>query len=230
MKHDRAAAIIVAAGHSRRMEGTDKIFASLGGRPVIAWSLNVFEGCPSVTQVILVLNKNNFRTGQKLMASGQWPKLTDVCLGGLRRQDSVRAGLQLVKATDWVIVHDGARPFITPGLVEEVLNAARETGAAIAAVPARDTVKLARNDATVSRTIRRERVWLAQTPQVFRYNMIKQAYESKTRYATDDASLVERLGINVRLHHSSYLNIKITTPEDMMLAQRQAIYIAKERT
>ncbi|MEW6142619.1 MAG: 2-C-methyl-D-erythritol 4-phosphate cytidylyltransferase [Chloroflexota bacterium] len=229
MSRNNAAAIIIAAGTSQRMEGIDKTFASLGGRPLVVWSLDAFQDCPSVSQTILVLNENNIQAGQKLLASGRWPKLTDICLGGARRQDSVKAGLELLKTAGWVIIHDGARPFITRKLIEDGLQAARETGAAIAAVPARDTVKMARKNATVSRTIPRERIWLTQTPQVFRYNIIKRAYDRKTSDATDDAALVERLGISVRLYHGSYLNMKITTPEDLALARRQAIAISYRR-
>jgi len=230
MSRRDAVAIIVAAGQSRRMGGLDKTFTSLGGHPMVTWSLNTFEDCPSVKQIVLVLNKTNITTGQRLLASGCWPKLTNVCLGGARRQDSVKAGLDRAKAVGWVIIHDGARPFVTRKLVEDGLRAARETGAAIAAVPARDTVKLARRDASISRTLPRERIWLAQTPQVFRYNIIKRAYNGKTRDVTDDAVLVERLGIRVRLYHSSYTNLKITTPEDLALARRQARAMLKEKS
>ncbi|MCX8126155.1 MAG: 2-C-methyl-D-erythritol 4-phosphate cytidylyltransferase [Dehalococcoidia bacterium] len=220
MSRDKAAAIVVAAGQSQRMEGTDKILASLGGRPVITWSLDALETCPSIGQIVLVLNSNNLPAGQELMASKRWPKLSGVCLGGIRRQDSVKAGLALVKDFSWVVVHDGARPFISSRLIEGVLEAAHDTGAAIAAIPARDTIKLARKkDATVSRTIPRERVWLAQTPQVFSYNIIRRAYEIETGDVTDDASLVERLGIKVKLYYGSHWNIKITTPEDLELAR-----------
>lgn len=222
-------AIIVAAGQSQRMGGTDKTFARVGGRPVIAWSLNAFEDCSSIREIILVLNENNIRAGQRLISSRRWPKLTNVCLGGARRQDSVKAGLDRVKAAGWVIIHDGARPFVTRKLIEDGLRAARKTGAAIAAVPARDTVKLARRDAIISRTLPRERVWLAQTPQVFRYNIIKRAYDGKAIDVTDDAALVERLGISVRLYPGSYTNMKITTLEDLALARRQAHTMLREK-
>jgi 2-C-methyl-D-erythritol 4-phosphate cytidylyltransferase len=230
MSHKDVAAIIVAAGRSRRMAGTDKTFADLGGRPVVSWSLATFERSPAINQIILVLNKDNFEAGRELVRSGLRPGLTHVCLGGERRQDSVKAGLDMVNNAEWIIIHDGARPFVTHKLVEDGLKAARETGAAIAAVPARDTVKLVRKNLTVSRTIPREQVWLAQTPQIFRYDIIKRAYDGTSEEVTDDAALVEKLGFSVRLYHGSYLNMKITTPEDLTLARRQARTIARETT
>jgi 2-C-methyl-D-erythritol 4-phosphate cytidylyltransferase len=227
MSRPEAAAIIVAAGQSRRMGGTDKIFASLGGKPVVSWSLLAFESCPAIKRIVLVLSSANLQRGKKLVGSLGLTKITGVCLGGERRQDSVRAGLNQVRGSEWVAIHDGARPFVTGWLIKDGLKAACETGAAVAAVPSRDTVKLANQD-MVERTLDRNRIWLAQTPQVFRYDILKRAYQTDTGEVTDDAALVEMLGINVKLYSGDYMNVKITTVEDLDIARIHARQLVRE--
>ena len=227
--HVNAAAIIVAAGRASRMGHADKLFAPLAGRPLLAHSLAAFQQCPAVERIVLVLSERNRRQGKALVEGGAFPKVEALCLGGERRQDSVRAGLSALGGAgpdDWVVVHDGARPLVTPALIEEGLAAARETGAAICALPAQDTVKEADEQGLVRETLDRERLWLVQTPQVFRYDMLREAHE-RARLpagqargdATDDASLVEAVGHRVRLYMGSRRNLKVTTPEDLALAE-----------
>ena len=204
------------------MGGADKLFAPLAGRPLLAHSLDAFQRCPAVERVVLVLSERNRRQGEALVEGGAFSKVEAVCLGGGRRQDSVRAGLSALEGLaphDWVVVHDGARPLVTPALIEAGLAAACETGAAACAVPVQDTVKEVDEGGLVRKTLDRERLWLVQTPQVFRYDMLRDAHRRGRAYATDDASLVEALGQRVRLYVGSRRNLKVTTPQDLALAE-----------
>jgi len=215
----KVGAIIVAAGSSRRMGGTDKVFAPLGGKPILARVIDAFEECQSVNQVVIVVSKQNVESCRKLVAEEGWSKVTEVCPGGKRRQDSVAAGLSQLKNCQWVVIHDGARPLLTVDLIEQGLAEARETGAAVAAVPVTDTIKLAGDDRIVRQTPPRQNLWAVQTPQVFRYDIIAEAYRQAKGEVTDDASLVEQLGYKVKLYMGTYDNIKVTTPDDLALAE-----------
>jgi 2-C-methyl-D-erythritol 4-phosphate cytidylyltransferase len=210
--------VIVAAGTSRRMVGINKLFASLAGKPVLAWSVDACHRYDFVQQIVLVLNDKDLARGQKLRKQRDWVKVI-LCPGGARRQDSVKAGLGQLKDCDWVMIHDGARPFLTPDLIEDGLNTVGETGAAVAAVPVKDTIKLADRRSLIKETLKRERLWAAQTPQIFSFDMITRAYEKLTTEVTDDSAAVERLGYKVKLYMGDYENIKVTTPEDFALAR-----------
>jgi len=210
--------IIAAAGSSERMSGIDKMFALLRGKPLLAWSVDTCQECDLVQQIVIVLNSENLKLGQKLAKERAWSKAT-VCLGGARRQDSVREGIHRLQDCEWVMMHDGARPFLTLDLVENGLEAAIETGAAVAAMPVKDTIKLADDTGVVVKTLQRNELWAAQTPQVFRFDMLIKAYQELTTEVTDDAAAVERLGYKVKLYMGAYNNIKVTTPEDLALAQ-----------
>ncbi len=215
----RVGAVVVAAGGSRRMGGVDKVLALLAGKPVLAWVIDVFESCDLITQVVVVVNEQSLEQCRRLVAEHGWLKVTDVCLGGRRRQDSVGAGLARLSHCHWVVIHDGARPLLTEDLIYRGLNEARETGAAVAAVPVTDTIKVAGDDRLVQQTPPRHNLWAVQTPQVFRFDIIKEAYRQAKREVTDDATLVEQLGYRVKLYMGAYDNIKITTPGDLVLAE-----------
>jgi 2-C-methyl-D-erythritol 4-phosphate cytidylyltransferase len=215
----KVSAIIAAAGESRRMNGIDKVLAPLAGRPVISYVLAAFDKCQSVDQIVLVVNEKSLKACQKLIAKEELSKPIEVCVGGKRRQDSVAAGLKKLKDCDWVIIHDGARPLVTKDLIERGLEAARETGAAVAAVPVTDTIKLAGDDRIVLETPVRQNLWAVQTPQVFRFDIITKAYRQAEGEATDDASLVEQAGYKVKLYMGSYDNIKITNNNDLLIAE-----------
>jgi 2-C-methyl-D-erythritol 4-phosphate cytidylyltransferase len=210
--------VIAAAGSSRRM-GMDKVFSSLAGKPLLAWSVDICQSCELVSRIVIVLNKNKLDLGRRLAAERGWSKVVDVCPGGKRRQDSVRQGLNKLKGCEWVIVHDGARPLLTPDLIRHGLEAAQSTGAAVAAVPVKDTVKIGGSDLMVRETLNRQELWAVQTPQVFRFDIITKAHEQIKGDVTDDASMVEQLGYKVKLYMGSYGNIKITTAEDLALAE-----------
>ncbi len=215
----KVGAIIVAAGSSQRMGGVDKVFAPLGGKPVLARVVDAFQACQSVHQVVVVASKQNLESCRRLVAKEGWSKVTDICTGGRRRQDSVTAGLSQLINCEWAVIHDAARPLVTADLIEQGLVAARETGAAVAAVPVTDTIKIAGDDRIVHQTPLRQTLWAAQTPQVFRFGIIDEAYRQAKGEATDDASLAEQLGYKVKLYMGAYDNIKVTTPDDLALAE-----------
>ena len=215
----RVGAIIVAAGKSSRMGGEDKIFAVIAGKALLAHTVDVFENCSSVDEVVIVLSEDSIDRGAGLVKERQWSKVSAVCLGGARRQDSVREGLRRLPDCDWVVVHDGARPCISPELIETGLKEARDFGAALAAVPVTDTVKVVSADSFVEETLPRQRLWAAQTPQVFRSDLISEAHQQAKGYATDDAALVERLNHRVKVYRGSDTNIKVTTPDDLVMAE-----------
>ncbi len=212
-------AVIVAAGSSKRMNGVDKILVPLGGKPLLAWSVEALQQSELVDRIVLVNSQSNLGPVQCLVTDNKWSKVVKVCLGGQRRQDSVAAGLRTLDDCEWVLIHDGARPFLTAALIENGLVAARETGAAVAAVPVTDTIKLAGDDQVVIETPPRSHLWAVQTPQVFRLAMIKEAYKQAAGEVTDDAMLVEQIGYKVKLYRGSYDNIKITTPQDLAVAE-----------
>ena len=212
-------AIIVAAGGSTRMGGSDKLFATIGGRPLLARTLQPFQDSPLVDRIVLVLSAANRERGCALATESGIGKLAAACEGGPRRQDSVRLGLEALGPCEWVLVHDGARPLLSAELIERGLEAARETGAASAAVSLADTVKQAADDGTVERTLDRSGLRAAQTPQVFRYDLLLRAHREVTAEATDDAAMLEALGLPVKLFEGSAANIKVTTPDDLRLAK-----------
>ena len=217
-KNSRLSAVIVAAGTSRRMTGINKLFASLGGKPLLTWAVDTCQRCDLVRQIVLVMNKEDLARGQKLRNERGWFKVI-LCPGGARRQDSVRQGLKKLRNCDWVMIHDGARPFLTPDLIGNGLKLAKETGAVIAAVPVKETIKLADRRNSIKRTLDRDRLWAAQTPQIFTFDMIMKAQRNLMVEITDDAAAVERLGYEVKLYMGDNRNIKVTTPEDLALAR-----------
>lgn len=201
------------------MGGVDKLFTLLAGKPLVAWTLQAFEDCPPVTRIVLVLHPRRVDDGKKLVAEAGWKKVVEVCPGGLRRQDSVAEGLRRLPGCPWVIIHDGSRPLVTPELIVRGLEAARETGAAVAAVSVKDTIKRVNKAGLILETPERQSLWSVQTPQVFRYDLILRAYSEAGGEVTDDAALLERLGHPVKVYPGSYENIKVTTPEDLLLAE-----------
>jgi len=217
-KGSKLGVVVVAAGTSQRMVGINKLFASLKGKPLLAWSVDTCQRCRLVQQIVLVLNDEDLARGQKLKKEGGWSKVT-LCPGGARRQDSVKEGLKQIGSCDLVMIHDGARPFLTLDLIEDGLKVVRETEAAVAAVPVKDTIKLATDEKLVVETLQRESLWAVQTPQIFSFDMIIRAYMNLTAEVTDDAAAVERLGYKVQLYMGDYKNIKVTTIEDLALAR-----------
>jgi 2-C-methyl-D-erythritol 4-phosphate cytidylyltransferase len=225
------AAIIVAAGKSQRMGGVDKQLRTIAGVPVLVRTVAAFEACDDVGAIVLVLNPDNMEGGLELQREFGWGKISAIVPGGERRQDSVGAGLGAVTELqrdgapyEWVAVHDGARPLVTPDLISRGLVAARETGAAIAAMPATDTVKRVDGEGLITDTLDRSSLWLAQTPQVFRTSLLLDAYAALARNgnhheATDCARMVELSGHPVKVFEGDRTNIKITMPVDLLIAE-----------
>jgi 2-C-methyl-D-erythritol 4-phosphate cytidylyltransferase len=211
-------AVVVAAGSSSRMGGIDKVFAPLAGRPLIWHAVDALVRCALVGRVSLVLSASNLERGAELVASEGWTTVT-VVAGGERRQDSVRAGLDALGETDWTIVHDGARPCVTPDIFETGLAEAQRTGAAIAGVPVKDTIKAVDGDANVTGTPDRKTLWAVHTPQVFSSQLLLRAHDEVKDDVTDDASMIEQIGGTVRVFMDSRANIKVTTPEDLLMAE-----------
>jgi 2-C-methyl-D-erythritol 4-phosphate cytidylyltransferase len=217
-KRSRLGVVIVAAGISQRMAGMNKLFAPLRGKPLLAWSVDTCQKYDLVQQIVLILNDKDLARGQKLKKERGWSKVT-LCPGGARRQDSVKEGLRKIRDCDLVMIHDGARPFLTLNLIEDGLKIVGDTEAAVAAVPVKDTIKLADNERLIKETLQRDRLWAAQTPQIFSFDVITRAYENLAVEVTDDAAAVERLGYKVKLYTGDYKNIKVTTTEDLTLAR-----------
>ncbi len=212
-------AVIAAAGSGERMGGADKMFALLGGKPVLVRVVGVFQACDLIDRVVVVVSEPGLEKCRQLVAEQGWSKVVDVCAGGKRRQDSVAAGLSRLSHCDWVVIHDGARPLVSEDIIRRGLIEAGETGAAAAAVPVKDTIKVAGDDRLVRDTPPRNNLWAVQTPQVFRFDIITQAYRRAEAEVTDDASLVEHSGYKVKLYMGAYDNIKITTPDDLAIAE-----------
>jgi len=217
-KGSKLGVVIVAAGTSQRMAGINKLFALLRGKPLLAWSVDTCQRYSLVQQIVLVLNDEDLARGQKLKKERGWSKVT-LCPGGARRQDSVKEGLRQIRDCDLVMIHDGARPFLTTDLIEDGLKVVGETEAAVAAVPVKDTIKLADSKKMIKETLKRDGLWAAQTPQIFSFNVITRAYENLATEVTDDATAVERSGHKVQLYMGDYKNIKVTTAEDLALAR-----------
>lgn len=212
-----------AAGQSRRARTpTSKLLAPLGPRPLLWYALQTLHRCRQVGDILLVVRREDRPAVARLCQRAPFPKVRIVSPGGRTRQESVWIGLQALEpGASLVAVHDAARPFLPLPLLRECLRQAARAGAAIAAVPCGDTLK-ATNALSVSGTVSREGLWLAQTPQVFRRELLMRAHQRARRYrytATDDGALVERLGHPVRLVPSSGLNLKVTTPADLQMAR-----------
>ncbi len=229
MSNRKVAAIIPAAGMGVRMGSYKKQFLKLDGVPILIHTLRKFVACPEVTEIFLATPPDDIGHMQEMLASESLGKKATVVAGGNRRQDSVENCLRVVPPnTDLVAVHDAVRPFVSPALISAVIQEAAQSGASILGILTVDTVKqVARN--RILGTIPRERIILAQTPQVFRYEILKRAFEKAREdefQGTDEASLVEHLGLEVTVVRGSDSNIKITKPADLELAR---FFLEQER-
>jgi 2-C-methyl-D-erythritol 4-phosphate cytidylyltransferase len=219
-----AYAVVVSAGKGLRfMEGKKKQFHILGGRPILVHTLEKFEACPLIHSILLVVGQEDMDYCLKeVIEQHKFQKVSQIVPGGRRRQESVKNGIDaLPKDADIVAIHDGVRPFITRAMIEDSIHSAVRNGAVVLAMPVKETIKVSNPDGTVLKTLDREFLWQIQTPQTFQVNIIKEAYYRATEdgfIGTDDASLVERIGQKVHILPGSYTNIKITTPEDLLLA------------
>ncbi len=230
----RIACVITAAGSGKRMGShTRKQYLRIGGEAILKWTLRAFARFSWLNEIVLVVPPDDIRkVSMEIVGPRLNPMDVHIVVGASRRQDSVFRGLQAVHPdTEWVLIHDGVRPFVRQELVERLLREAESTGAAIPGIPARDTLKKAQENQVVH-TVSREDIWQIQTPQVFRYPLILQAHRrarEENFYATDDASLLEQQNHPIRLVPGDPYNIKITTPEDIPVAERLlSIYFPEE--
>lgn len=221
----KTAAILLAGGVGKRVgEDLPKQFLSILGKPIIFYSLEVFDRCSEIDSIYLVLpdEKINFFK-EELLPKFPISKLKKIVSGGETRQNSTFNGFQAIpKEVEIVVVHDVARPFVRNEMIRKSILVAREVGSAIVASPATDTIKEVDENRRVQKTLDRKKLFQVQTPQTFRYSLLKKAFEasfSDNFQATDEAALVERIGEPVQVIESDSTNLKITTPSDLILAE-----------
>jgi 2-C-methyl-D-erythritol 4-phosphate cytidylyltransferase len=215
-------AIVLAAGAGKRLKSAvSKPLIKIGNRAAIIYSLQVLSKHPDIDEIIVVVSASNQKLIRKTVESCFFKKIKNFVLGGNRRQDSVYNGLKAVSfKSDFILIHDAARPFIDNRLVTRVIQAAKRSGAAILGVPVKATIKRIKENGRVDKTLDRNNLWEIQTPQVFKKELILKAYKKFLKdNVTDDAALIEKLGKVVKIVLGSYKNIKITTYDDLMFAQ-----------
>ena len=219
-------AIVLAAGQGKRMHSKiQKQFLEIQGYPVLYYSLRCFQESPLIQDIILVTGEDALSyCKEEIVKKYGFTKVSNVIAGGKERYDSVYAGLCACKDCRYVLIHDGARPFITEEIIERGLEKAKETGACVVGMPSKDTIKLSDAEGYVKETPDRKCVWTIQTPQIFSYALIREAHDSIRKKdmskITDDAMVIEQeTGVMVALAEGSYQNIKITTPEDLYIAE-----------
>ena len=216
--------IFPAAGQGRRMKaGKNKVLLELGGKPILQRTLESFSGLPEVGELIVVTGREDMAEVRAMLEGAVGLKPWQLTEGSTERQYSIRNGLRLVsQEAELVLVHDAARPLISPAVIQRVIAGARQFGGAIAAVPEKNTVKIVNDEGMVVSTPPRKNLWAVQTPQGFKKAVLLDANEmaeTEGFLGTDDASLVERIGLPVKVVEGDYRNIKITTPEDMVTAE-----------
>ena len=221
----KVSALIVAAGRGNRMGAKKgKPYLMLAGNPILAHTLSEFERCALIDETLLIVAKNDIELSRvSIVETFKFTKVSKIIVGGLKRQDSVWEGLKALKNdSELVMVHDGVRPFVSQKVLEKSIHETFNCGATITAVPVKDTIKMVSERKEVLETLDRDKVWMVQTPQTFRLDILIMAFEKAFKdgfYGTDDASLVERIGVKVKVIPGSYENIKITTPEDLILGE-----------
>ncbi len=234
MKNEKIAAVVLAGGSGKRM-GSDipKQYLSIDGHPVLYYSLKMFEDCPLVDEVILVAGKGETEyCVENMVKTWNMQKISHVVEGGKERYHSVHEGLKAIEGADYVLIHDGARPLLTDRIIRDSVEGARMFGACVAAMPVKDTIKVADAEGFAAQTPDRSTLWLMQTPQSFSYPLIRKAYDMLAQaeaaggadwerlHITDDAMVAETfLKTKVKLISGDYSNIKITTPEDLIVAE-----------
>lgn len=227
-RHDnnmRTIAIILAGGAGKRMgTATNKQFLLIENKPIIVHTLQIFEDCRAVDGIYLVVNQKDLPLIQEeILETYKFNKIMKLVIGGKLRQDSVRNGLEAIEhPCDVVVIHDGARPFVSPAFIEKGIFLMEMYDAVIPALPMKDTVKVISKEGFVVKTLERDSLWHVQTPQTFKYQLIVKAYRegmAKKHYGYDDATFIEHMGKKVKVIEGSPYNMKITTPEDLTIAR-----------
>jgi 2-C-methyl-D-erythritol 4-phosphate cytidylyltransferase len=217
----KASAVIVAGGQSIRFGGeTPKQFVRVGGRMLLAWTIDRFEQASSIASIVVVVPADAVDEVRDMVANEKYRKIRSVTAGGGTRSQSVLAGLRLITDADGLVaIHDGARPLVSPSDIDRVVAAAASGDAAILAIPASDAIKKT-SEGVIRTTIDRHDLYYAQTPQVFELSVIRRAHEMRGEKSfADDAALVEEQGVRVRVVEPTYPNIKVTRPEDLLLIE-----------
>ena len=223
----KSTAIVLAAGQGKRMNSkVQKQFLLIKGKPVLYYSLSCFQNSREIEEIIVVTGKDSINfCKQEIIEAYGFSKVKAVIAGGRERYDSVYAGLCACEDSDYVFIHDGARPFLTEDMIRRGKEAVLASGACVIGMPSKDTIKIADENGMVASTPSRSLVWNIQTPQIFSYTAIREAYERARQQnmadTTDDAMVMERFGnMKIKLVEGSYENIKITTPEDILVAEK----------
>ena len=226
MEQGRCTAIVLAAGQGKGMHSKiQKQFLEIGGKPILYYSMECFQKSPLIQDIILVTGEDMISYCQsEIVEKYGFTKVCKVTAGGKERYDSVYAGLLCCQDTDYVYIHDGARPFVTEEMIQRGYEAVKRTNACVMGMPSKDTVKLADPSGYIKETPDRKIVWNIQTPQIFSYPEIYSAYQKAKKEGmqgiTDDAMVVELMtDTKVKFIEGSYSNIKVTTPEDMIIAE-----------
>lgn len=217
-------ALIVAGGKGKRV-GRDisKQFICINNKPIIWYTIKAFESCEHIDGIVVVISKDDMDYfNENVLEVYDFKKILAVVEGGAERQDSVYNGLLMMKDCDIVLIHDGARPFVSEKIINEGIEYAKSYGAAACGVMPKDTIKVKGSDDFSKETLQRDTLFAVQTPQCFEYNSIKKAHEfirKENLMVTDDTMVIEKLGKRVYLYKGSYTNIKVTTPEDIEVAE-----------
>lgn len=227
--------IIVAAGSGKRMRSAiAKQYIELKGRTILSYTIETFNNSENIDDIILVTSKDAVDyVRREIIEKYGFDKVRTIVEGGAERQDSVYKGLKAVDSdTDVVLIHDGVRPFVADKYIAELESIAMEFGGCVLGAPVKDTIKVCNSEGYITDTPKRETLWLAQTPQCFKYDIIMKAYEKAEKEGyrgTDDSMLAERLGIRIKMVKGDYDNIKITTPEDLYMGEVILENIIKKR-
>ena len=218
-------AIVLAAGQGKRMNSkVQKQYLLLKGKPILYYTLNAFEKSPLISEIVLVTGKDEIEYCQKeIVEKYGFEKVRKITAGGKERYYSVYEGIKVIEDADYVLIHDGARPFVVEVIIERVCENVQEYKACVVGMPVKDTIKIADEEGFAAQTPDRRKVWQVQTPQTFEYELIRTAYEKllaeEPEGITDDAMVVETMTDHkVKLVEGSYRNLKITTPEDLQIA------------
>lgn len=219
----KVTALVPSAGRGARFRSKKrKIFADLNRRPLLSYSLKALQSSPLVDDIVLVVDRRLIKDSEKLIRRYSITKVKHIIEGGRTRSESVRKGLRWVdKDASLVLIHDGVRPFASKEIIKKTIAAAKRFGASVSAVPVKATIKVSMEGSFVKYTPERKNLWEAQTPQVFKRSLIKNAYKkiNGNRFFTDDAGIIENAGKKVKIVMGDYSNIKVTTTEDIRIAE-----------
>ncbi|TLC99153.1 2-C-methyl-D-erythritol 4-phosphate cytidylyltransferase [Robinsoniella peoriensis] len=226
MGQEKNVAVVLCAGRGTRMNSeVQKQYLLIKGKPVVYYSLIAFEKCPFIDEIVLVTGKEEIEyCRHEIIEKYNLKKVKSIVAGGKERYHSVFEGLKAIGCCDYVYIHDGARPFIDQELLQRACDSVRIHKACVVGMPVKDTIKISGQDGFADHTLDRSKLWMVQTPQVFQYSLVYQAYDKIMKYpgiqVTDDAMVVEQMGqAKIKLVEGSYKNIKITTPEDLEIAE-----------